>query len=305
MRITMASALLLLPISHVQQPPAFRGGVDLVTVDVSVRERGKPVTGLTAGDFVVFDNGVVQDVVNVDYGTLPIDVTLALDIGLMNTALPANRVRQAVGDFMSRLAADDRIRLLMFNGVSTRSVDFTKDHAVIDRVLRGAAQGAGPGLTETLEVALASTSPTNRRQLIIFVTDGALGSSATPESLTVLTQRSRATLSIVMPRPVPERGSRIEPTMGQRDRTAGLWSLVSQTGGGMTLMTDNADLVRPLHRLLEEFQSTYLVHFTPRGVTPGGFHTLEVTVRRPGVMVKARRGYIRDEVRSTILREAL
>ena len=51
-----------------------------MTVDVAVRERGQPVTGLTADDFVVFDNGVVQEVVDVVYGTLRIDVTLALDL---------------------------------------------------------------------------------------------------------------------------------------------------------------------------------------------------------------------------------
>ena len=52
-----------------------------------------------------------------------------------------------------------------------------------------------------------------------------------------------------------------------------------------------------LLRMLEEFQSNYVLHFAPRGVTPGGYHTLEVTVRRPGVMVKSRRGYARDDGR--------
>ena len=290
-------ALLLLPICQAQQP-AFRAGVDLVAVDVSVRERGKPVTGLTAEDFVVLDNGVVQDVVNVAYGTLPIDVTLGLDLNLMNTAFPPDRVRAAVEQFMKRLAPDDRLKLLMFNGVANPALDFTNDRAAIDRALRRAGAGAGgPGLSESLQMALATMSPPQRRQLIIFVTDGAAGSAATPEILTVLTQRSRATLTIVMPRPVPPRGTTFQPTAAQRDRTAGLWPLVSQTGGGMSLMTDNADLARPLERMLEEFRSTYVLHFAPRGVTPGGFHTLEVTVRRPGVMVKARRGYLRDEAK--------
>ena len=123
----------------------------------------------------------------------------------MNTALPADRVRTAVEQFMKRLAPDDRIKLLMFNGVSNPAVDFTNDRAAIDRALRRAAPGGGPGLAETLQLALASTSPPHRRQLVIFVTDGAAGSSATPEVLAVLTQRSRATLTIVMPRPVPAR----------------------------------------------------------------------------------------------------
>jgi hypothetical protein len=41
-----------------QNPPAFRAGVNLVELEVSVLDRdGTPVTGLSAGDFTVLDNG--------------------------------------------------------------------------------------------------------------------------------------------------------------------------------------------------------------------------------------------------------
>src|SRR5688500_20172103 len=40
----------------------FRSGTDAVTVDVSVRDGARVVTGLRAADFEVLDNGVPQDV---------------------------------------------------------------------------------------------------------------------------------------------------------------------------------------------------------------------------------------------------
>jgi hypothetical protein len=98
---------------------------------------------------------------------------------------------------------------------------------------------------------------------------------------------------MIMPIPVPHAAARFEPTAAQRERTEGLTALVRETGGGTTWLTDNADLARPLRRALEEFRSTYVLHFTPRGVDPGGFHTLQVSVKRTGLMVKARRGYVR------------
>src|SRR6185369_2943024 len=50
---------------HSQQPapPAFKGGVSLITIDVTVLDRdGRPVSGLTADDFQVKLNGKVQPV---------------------------------------------------------------------------------------------------------------------------------------------------------------------------------------------------------------------------------------------------
>jgi len=46
-----------------QQPPQFRAGVDLVTLDVAVVDnRGRPVTDLTQADFEIQENGVPQTV---------------------------------------------------------------------------------------------------------------------------------------------------------------------------------------------------------------------------------------------------
>jgi hypothetical protein len=43
--------------------PALRGGVELIQLDVSVLDRKRqPVTGLTASDFTVFDNGLQRPI---------------------------------------------------------------------------------------------------------------------------------------------------------------------------------------------------------------------------------------------------
>ncbi|MGE3275836.1 MAG: VWA domain-containing protein [Vicinamibacterales bacterium] len=51
-----------------QPTPIFRAGVELVRVDVSVRDgRGHPIPDLTADDFIVKEDGIVQDVVTADF----------------------------------------------------------------------------------------------------------------------------------------------------------------------------------------------------------------------------------------------
>ena len=51
-----------------QQPPAFRSGVEVVTVDVGVVDKqGRPMRGLTAADFVVTVAGQQRRVVTAEF----------------------------------------------------------------------------------------------------------------------------------------------------------------------------------------------------------------------------------------------
>src|SRR6187200_1238725 len=47
-----------------QQAPAFRSGVNLILVDVTVRDgKGQPIRNLTAADFEILENGKPQAIV--------------------------------------------------------------------------------------------------------------------------------------------------------------------------------------------------------------------------------------------------
>ena len=65
-RVLVAAGLAggaLLAQQQPQQPPTFKTGAELVRVDVTVTDRGgKPVTGLQAEDFIVFEDGVPQKI---------------------------------------------------------------------------------------------------------------------------------------------------------------------------------------------------------------------------------------------------
>ena len=51
------------PASQPSQRPSFRGGVDVVSLNVTVTDQSRNfVTSLEQGDFVVFEDGVKQDV---------------------------------------------------------------------------------------------------------------------------------------------------------------------------------------------------------------------------------------------------
>jgi hypothetical protein len=65
--------------------------------------------------------------------------------------------------------------------------------------------------------------------------------------------------------------------------------------GGQILRSGYESLSSAFSRLLDDFRSSYVLHYTPAGVASTGFHTLGVRVKREGTFeVRPRRGYVAD-----------
>src|SRR6266566_2685543 len=71
--------LLLSGSNLASQKQTFSSGTLGVQVDVLVTEGRKPVGGLTAADFELRDNGVLQTIDLVDTSAVPVNAVLALD----------------------------------------------------------------------------------------------------------------------------------------------------------------------------------------------------------------------------------
>ena len=68
--------------------------------------------------------------------------------------------------------------------------------------------------------------------------------------------------------------------------------LAMETGGVVVRALPGDNLSTTFKRILDEFRSSYVLHFTPRGVERSGVHTLDVRVKRSGVDVRARKAYV-------------
>jgi VWFA-related protein len=75
-------------------------------------------------------------------------------------------------------------------------------------------------------------------------------------------------------------------------RHSPLKDLTDATGGQLLQITSSADLRGAFQKILRDFRSRYILTYAPAGVPAGGFHRLDVRVRRPGLTVKARPGYV-------------
>jgi VWFA-related protein len=288
---SFAAACLLLA-----QVTTFRSGTDAVSVDVSVRDGSKIVNGLRAVDFELLDNGVPQEIADVSYGKLPIDVTLVLDVSFSVTGALLDQLRRATRQLMADLGKEDRLALVDFNMRVHRAVDFTGDAPAIDAALRSAAAGGGSSIRDAIAVALVSAAEPQRRQLVVLFTDGADSTSiTTPKALLDLAKRTSASVTSVIPASGLAQGPQV------RQGAELLRDLAEDTGGtvipidlGLRRQQPPLDLAGTFRKVLENFRSSYVLHFTPKGVEAGGFHTLDVNVKgKRSLTIRARRGYQR------------
>jgi VWFA-related protein len=74
-----------------------------------------------------------------------------------------------------------------------------------------------------------------------------------------------------------------------------LRDLSTATGGRLIEIESTRDLEATFRRILDEFRKRYLIVYSPNGVAVGGWHQLDVQVKRRGLTVHARPGYLSEE----------
>jgi Ca-activated chloride channel family protein len=293
----MATSLLgQAPQAPQEQPPVFRASADVVSVDAAVQRDRRPVTGLKPADFELLDNGVPQEISDVSYERLPIDVTLLLDVSASVTGATLDELGRALRQVRADLLPGDRLRLLIFNMRVRRLVDFSQPSSSIDEALASVRGAGSSAVFDSLAVALSTFDAPGRRRLVVLFSDGQDSSSISDvETLLDVARRTTPTVAIILGSPNPERPASLLRTSSSVSRSSvGALSdqMALETGGIVVPLKPGENLTSKFHRMLQEFRSSYVLYFTPRGVERTGAHTLEVRVKRPGVDVRARRGYV-------------
>jgi hypothetical protein len=300
------------------QQATFRARTDVVVVPVSVMKGREPVTGLTAADFAITDNGVRQTVDSVVSDQVAIDVTLVVtgrsfDRGAEheNSLVSAERTRKL-------LNPADRLRMVWvtdevaggFVGAGFSIATDTSTQALRDgrasptgltREQTDRRSGFGIALADGLFYALAWPVEPDRRHLVVVFTDGwDTTSTLNMDTLEKLAAHSDAVLHAVFwaaPGEDTRNAGGLNVVAGPID--VGRWRRSFDTlidsvhqSGGTIHRTGNAP--DALADILADFRSSYTLRYSPRGVSLGGWHELEVKVTRPGSFkIRARKGYER------------
>lgn len=303
------------------QQQTFRASADVVIVDVSVRQGGQPVTGLTGADFVVLDNGVRQEVERVDATSVPIDLTVVTDVSYKHAEV-LKTLRSDLTQLSETLRPFDRIRVLVFDDHVREVVPFQPADRPVEFTFD--PKGHQASLADAALMALATPVEPDRRHVVILRTRGTDTISLTAIArLRDVAATSDAQLHIVFDEmTVWEELTFRAFQCGKMDRclpTHNFWQpfrQVSQvvregrlipspygllleeaavTTGGRVHATElfrAPSLRSTFEKVFETFRQSYVLRYVPKGVARDGWHTITVTVpSQRRAVIRARRGY--------------
>lgn len=294
MRRALACALLAgCAVPLAAQRGVFRATRELVSISVSVKRGNAPLAHLTSSDFSLFDNDVAQSIDALTIESVPLDVTLFMDTS-GSTSGALDRMKRNASSIAAMLRPDDRFRLLTIGLTVQTAVPWQPAGKPLALDMT-----AVPGISliyDALVVALAHQPDAGRRHLIVAMTDGEdCGSIVDGGRIVEMSGRSEAVLHWIY---VSNSGDTPEFSVSAwctprdaRDQDLMLAS-VERTGGAKHHSRFGDPAVQTFAQILDEFRRSYVLRYSPTGVTAKGWHRVRVDVPgQAGLTIHSRSGY--------------
>jgi VWFA-related protein len=276
-------------------PPSFRSAADVVTIQASVRDgRGRVVSGLTTTDFEVRDNGALQPILSLrsDHQS-PLSVAILVDMsGSMRLGAKIAMARQAYATLLSQLReGQDEVAVFTFDASLHERQDFTRAFSS----LNGALTEFEPFGTTSLYDATAATARRlatrpGTHKAIVVLTDG-IDTSSTVTARDVSAVASSIDVPVYVVATVPSIDQRlIMETSGRvLSDAADLRDLAEWTGGQFVFASTLGETAAAASRLIDGLRQQYILAIEAAGGRE--WRRLDVRVKRPSAVVKARSGY--------------
>ena len=343
-------ALLAAQIGAQQQPPptpTFRAGVELVQIDAVVTDKdGNPVSGLTADDFELREEGKPRDIAAFSTVYIPIEredrplfspTAIEPDVASNDgregrvyviafddvNATLALRTRHFLRSFIeTQMGANDIAAIAYLGKGAGNSQDFTGSRrrllTQLDKFTGAFDSGGGAEAVLDMQNRMATfrdltqslaTVQGRRKAVLLISTGGTLFDSydvIDGQSTTIAGDYAReamvaATRGNVVVYPIDPRGLTVDGASGDEESAPGgaaslesrsnLRALARLTGG--FAVTNTNFYVEGFERVVRENSSYYILGFySANDKLDGKFRSVDVRVKRPGLEVRARTGYV-------------
>ncbi len=290
--------------------PVFRSSTDMVALNVTVVDPKKQfVSGLTQGDFSVFEDGVLQEVRFFEARDVPVDLILLIDTS-SSMRDKMSVVHEAAVGFLRTMDAGDRGAVVAFNDGVEVLQPLTPDVRALEEAVRSTAAKGSTSLHNALYIALkefgraATGAGDLRRQSIAVLSDGEDTSSLISfDDVLALARKSGVSIYTI------GLHSKYSAARGNGGSTSrffstsdfALKSLAQETGAQAFFPLQIAELKGIYAAIAQELASQYSIGYSPANNRPDGrYRRIVVRVNdRPELSLRTRSGYTAPAVRAT------
>lgn len=271
----------------------FRGGVDLVSLTVTVTEGGRYITDLNEEDFEVFEDGVKQPLTFFSRLQQPIALAVLLDTSASMEGKLATAQEAAVG-FARRLRKTDAMEVIEFDSQVNIVQEFTSDIPTLEKAILSTTVNGSTSLYNAIYISLknlkrnrAKAADEIRREAIVVLSDGDDTSSLIEyEEVLDLAKRSETAIYAIGLR----QGNEARREFKEAEFV--LRQLSQETGGRVFFPTAASELPRIYEQIAEELSSQYALAYSSRNAQRNGaWRRIAVRVSRPGLTARTRQGY--------------
>ena len=280
-----------------------------VRVDVLVTSGHQLVRGLSAKDFELRDEGVVQSVTEVDVEGMPLNLILGFDTSASVAGERMRYLLEAGNGLLGGLQPQDRVALLSFASRVRLLAPLTPSRQQIRAAMDLLKAEGATSLRDAAFAALALREDDPGRTLVLLFSDGADTSSWLRAAPVI--EAAKRTDAVVYAVGIADRqvhwvmttpmrsglamGSITQPTTTTVEEAGKfLENITEETGGRVLFASANSDLRATFDKTLAEFRDRYVLSYVPTGVATTGWHRLEVKLKGKSGKVTARRGYFAE-----------
>ena len=278
-----------------RQRPAFRAGVDIVSLNVTVVDgTSRYVTDLEREDFLVFEDGIRQEVTFFNKRQQPIALSLLLDSSAsMEDKLQT--LQQAATSFVRTLKADDVAQIVDFDSRVEIRQAFTGEKEKLEEAIRYIAAGGSTSLHNAIYISLKelakiraqSEDDVRRRALVVFSDGEDTSSLVSFEEVLELAKRSETAIYAIA-----LRSSDVAQSKGFREAEFVMRQLAQETGGRSFFPGRIEDLSGVYAQIADELSSQYTIGYTSKNpLRNGAWRRVIVQVSRPNATPRTKRGY--------------
>jgi VWFA-related protein len=286
------------PAARQEQTPAFRTGVELMNLSVTVTDkRGRTITDLTQDDFTILEDKQPQQVVSFSSAKqvtpTPIGLGLVLDASQSMSPDRLQSMRNAVQIlFKERLRMDDEVYFVEFASDTRLTKAWTTDKRAVIEAIRNIRTRTGTALYNAILNSLqVSQAGRHKKQVMLVITDGSDTHSTVKRQDVALAARAADVIIYALVVDNEEGfgpGGRSSPVV--RQSALELAQVTDATGGRTNYVQGFAQMEDAIEQLGKEFTQQYELAYQ-RGPADGKFHEITVNVKRPDVTVRHRRAY--------------